>query len=448
MTAPSPPPARRVLLCGPVFPALGVGGLPLALADVARALEARGWSVDLAITPDALGLDASAAATTVVPRWTTRRWAWTPRFAWLPSRARTLFQHALGGGGVAATQSAALHALDARLRRERYDAVIAHLHQPVPGIARFATARHPAVLLTSLDALAGERALARWLWIPRALGRLRRRRFHPDLYRPVDPRRLRAVAFGSGAWRDEAVARGVPAGVTRVIPFGVPRPRPLREPASVSGRLLWVGRLSPEKGLHVFLDAVAALRTSRPVTLTAICGAGPDRYRDAIERQIAALGLTGAVRLLRPVTRTALGGYYASHDALLFHSCFREPVALVLMEAFAAGLPVVAPERQAPGGLIEPDATCVCFPSDSPPDVSAAIARALDDDALRRRVRAGAHATVTARASFDAMGDAYDAVLRELTGAGPDHPPAPGRGHDDAGRASRPRADAPVTTPA
>jgi glycosyltransferase involved in cell wall biosynthesis len=411
---PSPPAGRRVLLCGPVFPSTDVGGLPLALADVARALESRGWSVDLAITPAALALDPAAAPAVVMPRWTTRRWAWTPRLRRLPPAARTLLQHALGGGGVARAQSAALHAIDARLHAEPYDAVIAQLYQPSPGIAHFITRRHPAVLLASLDALAGELTLARWLWIPRGLGRLRPNRLHPDLYRPIAPDRIRAVAFASGTWRDDAVRAGVPAAATCVIPFGIPSPGPLGDLPRSANRLLWVGRMSPEKGLHVFLDAIARLRPTRALTLTAVCGAGPDRYRRTIERRIVALGLGQVVRLRGPMPRADLPALYAGHDALLFHSAFREPVALVLMEAMGAGVPVVAPARSTPGGFIDPDRTCVCFASDAPAEVAAAIARALDDHALRGRVRQAAHATVIARGSVDAMGDAYDAALRAL----------------------------------
>jgi glycosyltransferase involved in cell wall biosynthesis len=122
------------------------------------------------------------------------------------------------------------------------------------------------------------------------------------------------------------------------------------------------------------------------------------------------------VRLLPAVPRDALRAFYTSHDALLFQSIFDEPVALVVMEAFAAGLPVVGPRPRARGALLAPDDTCVCFASSSPVDIARAVARALDDDALRRRVRVNARRVIDERFSIDAMADAYDRALTELMG--------------------------------
>lgn len=383
----------------------------MALNDLADALRARGWTVDVAITTDALGLSGHAPA--MLPRWSARRWARLPRFTWLPPDARTLVQHMLLGGGVARAQASAMQALEHRLATTRYDAVIAHVFKPSPGIGHFATRRHPAVLLQSLDGLASELRLAPWLWLARATARLAPGPLHRDLFRPVDPARIRLAVFGSEAWRDEAVRAGAPADRTRVIHFGIPPP-PLAPLPESRNRLLWVGRCSPEKGLHVFLDALAELRRTRNATLTAVTGPGTERYRLAIRRQIAELGLGNAVRLVPQVARDQLPDYYRSHDALLFHSAFRDPVALVLLEAYSYGLPVVAP-RSIPGAaLIDGDDTCVCFETSSAADVAAAAARALDDEALRDAVRRRAHARVATSFSTDAMGQAYDAALDEL----------------------------------
>jgi glycosyltransferase involved in cell wall biosynthesis len=49
-------------------------------------------------------------------------------------------------------------------------------------------------------------------------------------------------------------------------------------------------------------------------------------------------------------------------------------------------------------------------------DIARAVARALDDDALRRRVRVNARRVIDERFSIDAMADAYDRALTELMG--------------------------------
>ncbi len=405
--------AERILICGPVFPVGTVGGLPLALADLASALEQLGWVVDVAVTPSSLGLrtrDQRAGG----PAWTRRRWAWLPSLRWCPEGVRTWLQHLLLGGGIAKTQSDAFVALEVRLAQVSYAVVIACVSRECPGVAAFATARHTRVLLLSLNGLASELRLARWLWLPRLFARGAHRGMHHDCYRAIGVDQIKHAVFASESWRGEAIAAGVPEAVAQVIPFGCAVPGRLDPLRAVTGRLLWVGRCSREKGLHLFLDAVAILRRTRGVTLTAICGPGPENYRMFIDQRITDLRLSDIVEFRSAVPRGALQDAYRDHDVLLFQSPFKEPAALVLMEAFGAGIPVVAPGPGMASGLVVPDETCVCFRTARPEIVSAAIERALSDDALRRRIRVAAHTLVTREYSVEAMGRRYDRVLQQM----------------------------------
>jgi glycosyltransferase involved in cell wall biosynthesis len=402
---------RRILICGPVFTPGTVGGLPVALQELADQLTRFGWAVDLAVTPDTLGIEG-VGLTPVLPGWGRRVWTPTSLAARLPADGRAWIQHVLLGGGVAAVQSRVMDAIERRLASADYEAVVAYVSRETPGFAAFITSRHPRVLLLSLNGLAAELRQGWRLRVPRFIARVHG--LHTDLYRPMAPSRVRMAAFGSEAWRDEAVAAGLPEAAARVIPFGVTAPPPLGPMPPVNGRLLWVGRCSPEKGLHLFLDALALLRRSMAVTLTAICGPGPSGYRRFIERRIVELGIGDTVTLRPAVRRADLGTHYMTHDALLFQSPFDEPVSLVLMEAFAAGIPVVAPAPAGRSALIEPDHTCVCYKAPRAADVAAAVERSLSDSLLRVRVRTGAHARVSRDFSLDAMGQAYDFALRDL----------------------------------
>ncbi|HVW04745.1 MAG TPA: glycosyltransferase family 4 protein [Vicinamibacterales bacterium] len=404
-------PDRRVLICGPLFSHETVGGLPIALRDLAVSLRTRGWDVDLAITPETLGLgddwrDARRLGPTV-----SGASRWLPRLRSLSPDVRTLLQHVVRNAGVGRAQSAVIAAIDRRLDDRQYDVVVAVISREAPGLAHFVTRRHPRSVLLSLNGLAVELRLAPWLRVARTIGQ---RGLHASMYRPVDPHTVRMAVFASDTWRDEAIRAGLPVHVARTIYFGLNTDGSLRAAAPTSGRLLWAGRLSREKGLHLFLDAIAVLRRTRHVTLTAICADGPRDYRAQIDQQIARLELNDAVRLLPAVPREDLRGFYASHDVLLFQSIFDEPVALVLMEAFAAGLAVVAPSVTARSALIRPDETCICFSSPSPADIARAITRALDDDALRQRVRTNARRVIDEQFSIEAMADAYDRALTEL----------------------------------
>lgn len=406
----------RVLICGPVFPPGTVGGLPVALEELAASLRVHGWDVDLAVTRQVLGGEEARItdAPALLPAWSRRPSPWATLARTLPSDLRTFLQHLLLGGGVARAQSDAMYAIERRLAERSYRAVIAYVSRESPGLARCVTRHHPHVLLLSLNGLASERRLARWMWAPRLVARLVPKRLHPDTYRAVPVDRIRMAVFGSASWRDEAVAAGVAPDVTRVIHFGMAAPEPLGPPRAAGGRLLWVGRCSPEKGLHLFLEAVALVRRTQPVTLTAVCGPGPASYRALIEERIVRLGLHDVVTLLPPVPRRDLQTHYREHDLLLFQSVFLEPVALVLMEAYGAGIPVVAPMPAGPSVLVAPDRTCICYRAPDPADVASAILRALADGPLRLRVRNAAHALVAGDFSLEAMGQSYDRALREL----------------------------------
>jgi len=97
----------------------------------------------------------------------------------------------------------------------------------------------------------------------------------------------------------------------------------------------FVGRLSPEKGLHHLLEALAHADLAH-VHLV-IAGDGPER--PALEQQIATLGLGARVHLLG-YRRDTLGLYQAL-DAFVLPSLI-EAFPMVLLEAMACGLPVIA----------------------------------------------------------------------------------------------------------
>jgi glycosyltransferase involved in cell wall biosynthesis len=155
------------------------------------------------------------------------------------------------------------------------------------------------------------------------------------LYRLPRVRRVFAV---SGAGHDELRAQGVPAPrIARVSNFldlntPVPAPRPAPEgPIS----LLFLGRLSPEKGLDLLLSALAL--PSTPRCRLDIVGDGPERA--ALERATADAGLAAHVAFHGFQAHVA--PFLAAADALVMPSR-REGLPMALIEAVAAALPIVA----------------------------------------------------------------------------------------------------------
>lgn len=147
--------------------------------------------------------------------------------------------------------------------------------------------------------------------------------------------------------------------------------------------VLSVGRVSPEKNPELLLRAFAEMVDVRPEARLVMLGArlGIRRVR-ALVRQ---LGLSDHVRLVPPVPRDQVNGYYQMADVMAFTST-NDTQSLVVGEAEAAGLPVVLADRslgERPGAPTSSRVTC----GGTPPLLAAALLRMLDDSGLREQTR-------------------------------------------------------------
>ncbi len=109
------------------------------------------------------------------------------------------------------------------------------------------------------------------------------------------------------------------------------------------GYLLFVGRLRIRKGVEVLLEALRDLRTRRPAAVLRIAGDG--EHRERLERRAAELGLRDepeeAVSFLGTCDAGRVRRLLADAAALVVPSIY-EGMPLVVLEAMAAGVPVVA----------------------------------------------------------------------------------------------------------
>jgi glycosyltransferase involved in cell wall biosynthesis len=156
--------------------------------------------------------------------------------------------------------------------------------------------------------------------------------------------------------------------------------------------LLSVGRLDREKNPLLLLEILARLRARDPDWRLEVVGDGP--MRGELEQRLAELGLGDAVALrgYMPIDGE-LPRLYRSADAFL-HVSWTEGVPQVLLEAFAAGLPVVATDV---GGVAHAvgDAALLIPPGDAGAAVKA-LERLAADEQLRRRLVAAGLARVRA----------------------------------------------------
>ena len=167
-----------------------------------------------------------------------------------------------------------------------------------------------------------------------------------------------------------------------------PAPELPADQADVPARplILSIGRLVEKKGFATLLDACALLAGDSVPFSCAIYGTGP--LREALERQIAQLGLRDHVHLRGACAHDALPAIYRSAGvfALAPHTAAdgdRDGIPNVLLEAMASGLPVVATATRAIAELITDGRDGLLVPEHDSPALALALRRLLGDASLR-----------------------------------------------------------------
>jgi glycosyltransferase involved in cell wall biosynthesis len=209
-------------------------------------------------------------------------------------------------------------------------------------------------------------------------------------------------------------------GPVRVIHNGVP-PAPPFDAAALDAELglagaplvAAVGRLVPEKGPERFLRAAALVHAAEPAARFAVVGDGP--LRGELEALAGALGLDGAVRFTgaRADARALIG----RADVLVVASD-SEGQSLVVLEALAAGTPVVSTPVSGMAGLLGAGAGVVAGEF-SPEALADAVTGLLRAPARRARMGAAGAALARERLSLHAMVDAYIALYGAMSRRAP-----------------------------
>jgi len=207
-----------------------------------------------------------------------------------------------------------------------------------------------------------------------------------------------------------AVARrwaGVPSAKLIVIPNAVD-PAELRiagvPPARQQFRIGFIGRLDPIKRIP---DLIAATALLPPSFELHIFGDGPERA--GIDSDIARLNLTTRVTLHGTIARPQ--DALAQIDLLVLPSA-AEGFGLVLIEAMATGVPVVATDAPGIRDVVRHGETGLLVPVGAPKELARAIERISNGPPLRERLIANGQTDVERRFSWRGVWDAYRDVLR------------------------------------
>ena len=181
---------------------------------------------------------------------------------------------------------------------------------------------------------------------------------------------------------------GVAPEKVRVIPNGVDLTEftnlPARQPNGQRTNLLFVGRCYPrQKGLEFLLRAIAILRSNLDLGLTVV---GEDWGGIAPLQSLSrSLGIEKQVTFTGALPRADVIKHYASADIFVLPSLF-EPFGIVLLEAMAAGLPIVASGVGGIVDVVETGRTGLLVPPANPQALAGAIERLASDNTLCRNL--------------------------------------------------------------
>jgi glycosyltransferase involved in cell wall biosynthesis len=287
------------------------------------------------------------------------------------------------------------------LRRERPAVFHAHMSSPVAckwGLAAAVLARVPAVLGT-VQVGAYEPPNRSAYWQLRALAR------GVDRYLAVS-REIAAELTGKLGWPQEKVE--VVYNAVDMERAAVDAPPGLREQLGGSPTrplVLTPARLNPQKGHRVLLEAIAEV----PEALFLLAGDGPERA--PLEAEAERLGVADRVRFLG--RREDVPQLLAASDVFALPSLY-EGSSLAVLEAMAAGIPIVSSAIGGTEELIEDGRSGLLVPPGDAKALATALRRVLGDHALRQGLAARARARVDAGLTREQMANRVTAVYREL----------------------------------
>jgi phosphatidylinositol alpha-mannosyltransferase len=272
------------------------------------------------------------------------------------------------GGTVApiAFSPSAWSRIRGRLRAFGPDVV--HVHEPLtPSVSMLATLASQAPVVATFHAY---------------LDRSRLMELAGPVLRRVHRRIRVSVAVSEAA---ATFLRRVVAGPVEIVPNGVDverfaYPGPPAEGLPVGRLVLWVNRLDPQKGFGVMVRAFEDLARRRTDVCLVVAGDGRDREAlrglpEEVRRRVVRLGT---------VPHDELPRYHAAADVFASAATGQESFGIVLVEAMAAGVPVVATDIPGYRDVVRDGVDGLLVRPGDPAALSNALERVLSEPDLAR----------------------------------------------------------------
>lgn len=208
---------------------------------------------------------------------------------------------------------------------------------------------------------------------------------------PLD---LRYVMVPSVFVGEELLRRGLQPDRIEVVPVGInlrayhaaPESQVVDDTQPFT--LLYVGRLSEDKGVHTAIEALAIVARDSDIESIRllIAGSGSDEYEAQLHALAIGLGVHSHILWLGRRPKEVMPSIYRLADALLFTSIWPEPFSRVILEAMASGTAVIGAPVGGEAEILRDNENALTFAPGDAVDLARQITRLVNDDALRTRL--------------------------------------------------------------
>ncbi|MFN0071043.1 MAG: glycosyltransferase family 4 protein [Chloroflexota bacterium] len=211
----------------------------------------------------------------------------------------------------------------------------------------------------------------------------------------------------SAAVRDRLIKSGIDFGDVRVVHNGIDvvtfkaTRSENKSAAACPMRLVYSGRLSPEKGIATAIKAVAILTDADCAVHLTIVGSGSSDYEDELRTQAKTLGVASNVSFLGRIDRSKLPELYARMDIMIVPSIWEDPLPRVIQEGMAAGLVVVGTQIGGIPEIIQDGVNGLLFPPHDSQALADHVSRILTEPDLITRLGTAAVTSVASRFGID-----------------------------------------------
>ena len=231
---------------------------------------------------------------------------------------------------------------------------------------------------------------------------------------------LDRVIFPSVFMRDEFLRKGITSKDTRII-YGAIDTSSYRDLEGKSKQsnitsLLYIGRLTHEKGVHTAIQALVQLvgQYGHKNLKLIIVGDGDPDYVDYLQQLVKQEKITSFVTFMPAQPKETLPALYHQSDIFLFTSIWAEPFGRVIVEAMASGMAVVGTGVGGASEIIIENENALIFIPDDPASLSHQLKQLIESPPLRERLAKAGRQTAVDKFDIQRMAAEIEVYLQTL----------------------------------